>query len=56
MVQLANSVSYEELNGFLSLVYIDKQGGFKNQPQQLMFSSRFSQFHVEKELAINLYR
>jgi len=33
-----------------------RDGGFKNQPQQLMFSSRFSQFHVEKELAINLYR
>ena len=30
-------------------------GGFKNQPQQLMFSSCFSQFHVEQELAVNFY-
>jgi light-regulated signal transduction histidine kinase (bacteriophytochrome) len=32
-----------------------KLGGFKNQPQQLMFSSCFSQFHVEQELAVNFY-
>ena len=33
-----------------------KQGGFKNQAQQLMFSSGFSEFHIEQELAVNRYR
>ena len=29
-------------------------GGFKNQPQQLMFSFNFSQFHIMQEFTINL--
>jgi len=33
-----------------------KGGGFNNQPQQLMFSSRFSEFHIVQEFAVNLYR
>ena len=31
-------------------------GGFKSQPQQLMFGSGFSEFHIEQEFAVNLYR
>ncbi|BBJ22102.1 hypothetical protein W01_00290 [Candidatus Nitrotoga sp. AM1P] len=31
------------------------QGGFKNQPQQLMFSRGFSEFHIEQELVVNRY-
>jgi hypothetical protein len=31
-------------------------GGVNNQPQQLMFSSGFGEFHVEQELAVNLNR
>jgi len=31
-------------------------GGFKNQPQQLMFSSDFSEFYIVQQLAVNLYR
>ena len=37
-------------------VNIIKEGGFKNQPQQLMFSSGFSEFHIQQELVVNLYR
>lgn len=32
------------------------EGGFKPQLQQLMFSSGFSEFHIEQQLAVNLYR
>ena len=32
------------------------QGGFKNQLQQLMFSSDFGEFHIMQELSVNLYR
>ena len=32
------------------------QGGFKNQPQQLMFGGGFSEFHIEQQLAVNRYR
>jgi hypothetical protein len=38
---------------FAMHVYI--QGGFKNQPQQLMFSRGFSEFHIEQELVVNRY-
>jgi len=41
-------------NGFARFQIID--GGFKNQPQKLMFSSSFSEFHIEEELVVNLYR
>ncbi len=30
--------------------------GFKNQPQQLMFSSDFSKVYIMQELSVNLYR
>lgn len=30
-------------------------GGFKNQPQQLMFSSGFSKFHIKQEFVVNRY-
>ena len=32
------------------------QGGFKNQLQQLMFSSDFSELYIMQELSVNLYR
>lgn len=40
------------------LIYRDGnfiQGGFKNQPQQLMFSSGFSKFHIKQEFVVNRY-
>ena len=33
-----------------------KKGGFKNQLQQLMFSSDFSELYIMQELSVNLYR
>ena len=33
-----------------------KLGGFKNQLQQLMFSSDFSELYIMQELSVNLYR
>lgn len=30
-------------------------GGFKNQAQQLMFSSGFSKFHIKQEFVVNRY-
>ena len=34
----------------------DYMGGFKNQLQQLMFSSDFGELHIMQELSVNLYR
>ncbi len=39
-------------HGFLIFLH----GGFKNQPQQLMFSRVFGEFHIVQELAVDLYR
>ena len=40
----------------LFLVEYETYGGFKNQLQQLMFSSDFSELYIMQELSVNLYR
>jgi len=44
------------IDGALLDAFREKLGGFKNQPQQLMFGGGFSEFHVEQEFAVNRYR
>ena len=42
------------LNRFLNRFIND--GGFNNQPQQLMFCSGVGEFHIVQEFAVTLYR
>ncbi len=49
---LVNSRTIEELRQAQAVVL----GGFKNQLQQLMFSSDFSKVYIMQELSVNLYR
>ena len=42
------------VGAFLESFFIS--GALKNQPQQLMFGSGFSEFYIKQEFAVNLYR